>query len=77
MAGVQGYEIQAYPHLLCGNGTLYWAKASVFREIRSFYSNRLKGYEISRNRVVDIDTIEDYEIPEMSTPKLLEHEGGN
>jgi len=53
---------QSYPHLVCSNGTLYWARVPAFQEIKSFYGKRFRGYEIPRNRSIDIDTPEDYEI---------------
>ena len=58
----QEMKSQNYPHLLCSNGTLYWAKTAVFRITKSFYAKRLKGYIVPQSRAVDIDTPEDYEI---------------
>lgn len=57
----QDIKSQFYPHLVASNGTLYWAKVSAFRNVKSFYGNRLRGYVIPRNRAIDIDTHEDYE----------------
>lgn len=54
-------QSQFYPYLVASNGTLYWARSSVFRFERTFYVKRLKCYEMSPLRVVDIDTLEDLE----------------
>jgi CMP-N-acetylneuraminic acid synthetase len=67
----QGLKSQNYPHLLCSNGTLYWANTAVFKSCKSFYTKRLKGYLVPQNRTVDIDTPEDYEIAQIFASHFL------
>lgn len=55
----RGLQSQFYPKLVASNGTLYWAKAGAFRQSRSFYGTRLKGYEIARSQIINIDTPDD------------------
>ena len=66
--GTQG---QFQPHLVASNGTLYWARVGAFRDGRSFYGKRLKGYYISKARSVDIDTPEDLKIARIYAAHLL------
>lgn len=51
-------QSQEYPKLVVSNGTFYWARTDYFREDKSFYGRRMKGYQLS---AVDIDTLNDYE----------------
>lgn len=67
----RGLKSQFYPRLLSSNGTLYWAKVPAFQKTKSFYGDRLKGYEIARSRGLNIDTPEDYEIAKVFASKLL------
>lgn len=67
----KGVQSQFHPKLVASNGTLYWARSSVFLNIKSFYGRRLKGYHVPHLRVVDIDTKQDYKMAEILAPHLL------
>jgi pseudaminic acid cytidylyltransferase len=67
----KGLQSQFYPDLVASNGTLYWARVEAFRKTRSFYGDRLKGYEIPRGRAVDIDTPEDLELARQLAEQVL------
>ena len=62
-------QSQFYPKLVASNGTLYWARTSQFREAKSFYCSRLKGYEIPFMKAIDIDTHEDFLLAQMVADK--------
>lgn len=57
-------QSQDYPHLVASNGTIYWARTAPFLQSGSFYSPRLRGYEMPRERAVDIDTAADFAFAE-------------
>lgn len=67
----KGVQSQFQPKLVASNGTLYWARSSVFLNTKSFYGNKLKGYNIPKLRAVDIDTKQDYKMAEILAPYLL------
>jgi pseudaminic acid cytidylyltransferase len=50
------------PMLRAGNGSTYVVSVPAFRQAKSFYGSRLKGYDMPRNRSVDIDTSDDLEL---------------
>ena len=54
------HKSQEMPRLVASNGTLYWLRTAAFRVSQTFYLRRLRGYEMPRHRVIDIDTDEDY-----------------
>ena len=54
-------QSQFYPHLVVSNGTLYWAKRTAFLRDKTFYGEKMVGYELDGDNAVDIDTPEDYE----------------
>jgi pseudaminic acid cytidylyltransferase len=62
---------QLYPHLVCSSGSIYWNVTDTFKEKKTFYVKRLKGYEIPRGRAVDIDTEEDYRVAKALASYLL------
>jgi len=47
-----------YPELLVCNGTLCWARVNQFKNDKTFYGKKLKGYIFES---IDIDTKQDYE----------------
>ena len=49
------------PPLRVDNGSTYVAEVSEFRRYRSFYGPRLCGYEMPRQRSIDIDTQDDFD----------------
>ena len=67
----ENLKSQAYPHLVCSNGSIYWNITGSFKGKKTFYVERLKGYEIPRGRAVDIDTEEDYRIAEALAAYLM------
>ena len=52
---------QFHPITRVSNGTLYWGRKSLFLEELTFYSKKLKTFDIPDNEVCDIDTQEDYD----------------
>lgn len=64
-------QSQCHPHLVASNGTFYWADTQVFLSEKTFYTDRLKGYEIPWVRAIDLDTTEDYETAQLLAPLLL------
>lgn len=86
-ANADGYLVPAFPLLvtkksqqvptgLIGNGSTYAISVTVFRKYKSFYPPRIKGYQMSALRSVDIDTAEDVVFLEMCAQRL-EHEEGH
>lgn len=67
-------QSQHHPGLVASNGTLYWARTKHFLKTKTFYPEKLKGYEISWIRAIDIDTPEDLKIAEMLALNLLNSE---
>ena len=51
---------QSLPRFVAGNGTLSWVRTARFLETDNFPIEVMRGYEMSRLRMVDIDTSEDY-----------------
>ena len=45
----------------CDNGSTYFCKMSYFLKKKSLYGKKIKGYPMSKNRSIDIDTIYDFE----------------
>lgn len=64
-------QSQFYPHLVVSNGTLYWAKRTAFMRDKTFYGERLVGYQLDSDHTVDIDTPEDYESAKMLAKDIL------
>lgn len=54
-------QSQLFPELVVSNGTLYWAKRAAFLKDKTFYGERLVGFQLDSDGTVDIDTPEDYE----------------
>ena len=53
---------QTYPHYVASNGTFYWLRTSAFLKDPTYYTQRLRGYELPADRAVDIDEPEDLEM---------------
>jgi pseudaminic acid cytidylyltransferase len=51
----------ALPPLVVDNGSTYAVDAAAFELHKTFYGPNLRGYEMPRDRSIDIDTREDYE----------------
>ena len=49
------------PELVVDNGSTYVVDVSAFEQHKTFYGPTLRGYEMPRDRSVDIDTREDFE----------------
>ena len=43
------------------NGTFYWARSEKFFKEKTFYSRKLKTFNVATKEVSDVDTIDDYE----------------
>lgn len=57
----KGLQSQKYPSTCVSNGTFYWAKYDKFIKEKTFYSKKLKTFEVPETETCDIDTFEDYE----------------
>jgi pseudaminic acid cytidylyltransferase len=57
----KGVQSQNYPEVFVSNGTLYWARTEEFITEKTFYSEKLKLYEVPDEESYDIDTKKDYE----------------
>jgi CMP-N-acetylneuraminic acid synthetase len=49
------------PQLVVDNGSTYVVDVAAFERHQTFYGPKLRGYEMPRERSIDIDTREDYE----------------
>lgn len=49
-----------YPETRVSNGTFYWAKYKDFIKEKTFYSKKLKTFDVNEIEVSDIDNIDDY-----------------
>jgi pseudaminic acid cytidylyltransferase len=56
---------QDQPELFCPTGAIWWAKAEILRQTRTFYSQNRTGWEIPWQRGIDIDTFEDWAMAEL------------
>jgi pseudaminic acid cytidylyltransferase len=54
-------QSQTYPATKVSNGTFYWAFVEAYLEERTFYSSRLKVFDVDPREVSDINTVHDYE----------------
>jgi len=52
-------QSQDFPYFTASNGTIYWARTDTFLRNRTFFPEKLRGYEVPPERAVDIDTPED------------------
>lgn len=55
-------RVTELPPLVVDNGSTYAVEVASFRRHRSFYGPGLRGHEMPRERSVDIDTREDYDL---------------
>jgi pseudaminic acid cytidylyltransferase len=53
-------QSQHYPKIRVSNGTFYWGRREDFIKEKTFYSSNLKVFDVLKNEVCDIDTIDDY-----------------
>lgn len=53
---------QTYPHYVASNGTFYWFRTAAFLKDPSYYTKRLRGYELPASRAVDIDEPDDLDM---------------
>lgn len=68
-------QSQFHPRLVASNGTFYWAETISFLREKTFYGDKLKGYEIPWIRAIDMDTPEDYENVKLLAPLFLNKDG--
>lgn len=53
---------QDLPELFCPTGAIWWAKAEVLRQEKTFHISQRTGWEIPWQRAIDIDTEEDWQM---------------
>lgn len=53
-----------HPRSLIDNGSMCWVKVAAFREHGSWLPPRLRGYRMPRNRSVDVDEQQDWDLLE-------------
>jgi len=51
---------QKYPITRVSNGTFYWARCENFLKEKTFYSKKLRTFDVTDKEISDIDTLEDY-----------------
>ena len=56
----RGVQSQFHPDLCVSNGSFVWADTKVFMREKTFYGTKLKGYLVSNEEMIDIDTHDDY-----------------
>lgn len=56
-----GIQSQKYPETRVSTGTFYWARKEAFLNEKTFYSKKLKVFDLECNEACDIDTISDYQ----------------
>lgn len=54
-------QSHTYPQTRVSNGTFYWGKSSQFLKERTFYSKKLKTFDVPEKEVCDVDTLDDYQ----------------
>jgi N,N'-diacetyllegionaminate synthase len=57
----KGLQSQKYPSTCVSNGTFYWARSDKFIKEKTFYSKKLKTFDVPEIETCDVDTFEDYE----------------
>jgi len=67
-------QSQGHPKLVASNGTFYWADTITFLTNKTFYTDKLRGYEIPWLRAIDLDTTQDYENVRLLAPLFLSKE---
>lgn len=67
-------QSQLHPKLVASNGTLYWADTLTFLTNKTFYTDRLMGYEIPWIRAIDLNTPEDYKNAQLLAPLFFNKE---
>jgi pseudaminic acid cytidylyltransferase len=55
------FNSKNYSTTRVSNGTFYWARSEKFIKEKTFYSRKLKTFDVAIKEVSDIDTKEDYE----------------
>ena len=58
--GYLGVQSQKYPEARVSSGTFYWARTETFVREKTFYSKRLKVFDLGPDEAFDIDTAADY-----------------
>lgn len=65
-----GVQSQKYPESRVSSGTFYWARSEIFISEKTFYSRKLKVFDLELDEALDIDTPTDYQY-------LIEKHGTN
>lgn len=66
-----------HPHVIGDAGAFYWMWEEAFAREKAFFTSRMQGYGLPRNRVVDVNTIEDWRVLECLMRLHREQEGGS
>ena len=56
-----GVQSQKYPEARVSSGTFYWARHKTFISEKTFYSRKLKLFDLEPDEALDIDTPNDYQ----------------
>ena len=56
----ENIKSQKFPVVRVSNGTFYWAQANKFIKEKTFYSKKLKLFDVKDEETCDLDTLEDY-----------------
>lgn len=54
-------QSQNHPKTKVSNGTFYWAKKTTFINEKTFYSSKLKVFDVPESETCDLDTPQDFE----------------
>jgi N-acylneuraminate cytidylyltransferase len=60
---------QDLPEIYCPTGAIWWAKADVLRQEKTFHTFNRTGWEMPWYRAVDIDTEDDWQLAELLMQK--------
>ncbi len=56
---------QDLPEIFCPTGAIWWVKADVLRQEKTFYTTNHTGWEMPWYRAIDIDTEDDWKLAEI------------
>lgn len=65
--GMRGSEVGT---VVAGNGSTYVARCEAFRETGKFFGEKLRGYQMPRERSVDIDSADDLDLANYFAEKI-------
>ena len=65
---------QSLPELYCPTGAIWWARAELLREARTFHVPGRTGWEIPWQHAVDVDTEDDWAMAELLAQREVSRE---